>query len=677
MHGASQSKDVLPKCAWDPPFLESESTMNDTNERDAAGVVEVVESVAVLRTELPQELLPYEYKSAHDNQAKRLYRSAAKNYAVHKARGKAELHLSSLIAMSIGSTGYETILADPLVTKGVPCPDGSYIKISPSNVVCQKEVVRRFHFLVEEKVGSLELRKDGSKRLQPPGVRTVKPDLVRWLLEKNNVLPMHSLDEAFLKAKIDKLRHLACLVEGTDDTKAAAQWNYKNWIGLHPWVRLCHVVESDEGGLRELFLHRNDKMSRIVLENRSSEKCPPTYWDKAAELFNNEEWMPWSYALSDHGPWFVESQDLSWDKLSQLEVSKIDADTFKKKYTKLYGYFKTIKYNYSLSGEGEGSSIESLTDADSDFEDDKMSHEIDADDGALGDLVSLKSIKSRASKSLGNRSGDKESYVNNKPKPALYLWYILERNDLCDAASAEAHASVSVEAGRVPSILRGQKTVAESVSATNEQTKMLQQLASQNMRHSNIIFESSMVRGQVQDWQNSIREIKSAIFDLKAKMLDFKGLYTGDALDERLELCKEQILNLETEMAGLQMQVQRYEAKQSANDTDLALLKAEMSSTVAFDLSTPLTSNKSARKSLNKRKGHVVRAKESLSSTTKRQLQLEEVELTAPAAASHSPAAASRPPVAASYPLAVTLLESSDSDDELLTSKKMFKTAEL
>jgi hypothetical protein len=330
--------------------------MNEANELDMAGVVDMEETASVLRSEQPQELLPYEYESAFDNRKKHLYRSAAKNYAVLKAKGKAELHLSSLVAMCIGLTGYETILNDPLVKGGILCDDGSYIKMSPSKDVCHKEVVRRFHFLVAEKVGSLELRKDGSNRLKPPGIRTKKPDLERWLTEKNNVLPMRPLDETFLKMRIDKLRRHTFLMEGTNDTKAAAQWNYKNWIGLRPWVRLCHVIESDDNGLRALFLQRNDKMPRIVLENQGSEKRPPTYWDKAAELFNNEDWMPWSYALPDHGPWFIESQALSWDELSRLEVPKIDADAFKKRYTKLYGYFKIIKYNYGISGEGEGSS---------------------------------------------------------------------------------------------------------------------------------------------------------------------------------------------------------------------------------------------------------------------------------------------------------------------------------
>lgn len=627
--------------------------MNGNNELDAAGVVEIEETSSVLRMEQPQELLPYEYESTYDNRKKHLYRSAAKNYAVHKAKGKAELHLSSLIAMCIGSPDYETILADPLVTRGVPCPDGSYIKISPSNDACHKEIVRRFHFLVAEKVGSLELRKDGSNRLKPPGVRTKKPDLVRWLLEKNNVLPTRPLDVMFLKARIDKLRGLACLVEGTDDTKAAAQWNYKNWIGLRPWVRLCHVIESDEGGLRALFLHRNDKMSRIALENHSSEKRPSTYWDKAAELFNNEEWMPWSYSLSDHGPWFLESQDLSWDALSRLEVPKIDADVFKKRYTKLYGYFKTIKYNYSVSGEGEGSSIESLTDADSDFDDDQ----VDPDDDALGDLVSFKSFKSHASKSLGSRSGDKESYANNKPKPALYLWYILERNALCDATSAEAHSSVSVEAGRVPSILRGQRRAAEVLSAKEEQANAIQQVALQSMRHSNMILESTSYRGQVNDWENCILSIDSNIYDLQVQMLDYEDTYSGEPLRRRLELRESQILKLKRDKSELQARVLRYQVMQRTNDYESACLKAQMASAGAVNLSTPLTSNKSARKSSNKRKGRPGGGRGSL--TTKRQLQLEEVELIVPAMASASAVASS---------------ESSDTDDELLTSK-LYKTA--
>jgi hypothetical protein len=144
----------------------------------------------------------YSYDSPHDTAE--YARSLEKFITLQEEEGSNPPSL--ILAMTIGINGLDHVLKSPpfsdLTSKSL---QESYI---PINDVLKKEILRRSHFLLKEidnKKTDHPLRDNSMRLRMPQPAQWTREKRVKFLEEKN-MLELHPLDVAFLKAKVDEIK---------------------------------------------------------------------------------------------------------------------------------------------------------------------------------------------------------------------------------------------------------------------------------------------------------------------------------------------------------------------------------------------------------------------------------------------------------------------------------------
>ena len=88
-------------------------------------------------------------------------------------------------------------------------------------------------------------------------------------------------------------------------------------------MRIVEAIFAEE--LRDSFMKRNDKPSRVKFDSRHSEKMPPTFFELAAEKVNNRDWKPKSVSFPD----YHEKLKHSYTLYPPDEEDRVDATSVK------------------------------------------------------------------------------------------------------------------------------------------------------------------------------------------------------------------------------------------------------------------------------------------------------------------------------------------------------------
>ena len=147
----------------------------------------------------------------------------------------------------------------------------------PSSLVLHKEIQRRSGI-------------DGGA--VPKSKNWSNPKLLQWL--KENAIT-DADDLKFVKAEVAAYRQL--LLAAAAETKSQEDEAQLRWTGSKPHLRLYHVLIDDT--VKDAYFHRNDVMTRQELDARRSADRPPTFYEKAAALYNSATFNPTTACLPD------------------------------------------------------------------------------------------------------------------------------------------------------------------------------------------------------------------------------------------------------------------------------------------------------------------------------------------------------------------------------------------
>jgi len=179
------------------------------------------------------------------------------------------------MAVGIGKDGDVEDIGDLEVEPYSSSKKKSHFK--PSSPVLHKEVQRRSGI---------------AGGAVPKSKNWKNPKLLEWLKEN----PITDADDLkFVKAEVAAYRQL--LLAAAAETKKQDDDANARWTGSKPYLRLYHVLIDDT--LRDAYFHRNDVMNRAQLDARKSTDRPPTFYEEAAALYNNQNFNPTTSSFPD------------------------------------------------------------------------------------------------------------------------------------------------------------------------------------------------------------------------------------------------------------------------------------------------------------------------------------------------------------------------------------------
>jgi len=272
------------------------------------------------------------------------------------------------------------------------------------------------HLSSEVKRRYLRNHKGNGKLKVPKCDNWGKKKLTDWLIDN----PITNQDEvSFILERELEFRN-AVQASNTEAPIASADGFYT----LKSCLRLHHVLTDDR--VRQLYARRNDLSDRLGTDARGSDSRPATWFEVAADLYNDSSYCPTSLALPYLHDDFADSMTLEKDF-----QRKVSPDEVKKKVADWKARTVIIISRWEASGNGAGQRLES--------------------DPEFGNTTFA-----TQSQETYIEGDNRRSFIQGEPTHCLYLWNILEslgllynfREKIAETVAADANSVSSTTSSR-------------------------------------------------------------------------------------------------------------------------------------------------------------------------------------------------------------------------------------
>ena len=182
----------------------------------------------------------------------------------------------------------------------------------------------------EIKPDSTTLKLEVTRRWKAYKTSCRQPHPANWKMEKaveylmNNPIPLSDvLDRSWLKAELEEWKGIQEMINKSQQ-HSADKVIHRTWSNDIPYLHLYHTLVDDN--IQWAFGEAYSVKTREELDGQNS-GLYKSFYEKAAEKFNDKDWIPHSIVFSDLHEEFEKSKPLP------LNVAPITAEQFKKKLT--------------------------------------------------------------------------------------------------------------------------------------------------------------------------------------------------------------------------------------------------------------------------------------------------------------------------------------------------------
>ena len=306
---------------------------------------------------------------------------------------------------------------------------------------------------------------------------------------------------------------------------------HRTWSNDIPYLRLYHTLVDDN--IWQAFGEAYAVKMREELDGRNS-GLYKSFYEKAAEKFNDKEWIPNSIVFSDLHEDFEKSKPLP------LNVAPITAEQFKKKLTdNCYKMVKVIAdWERSGSGRGMAKNLHSSTNNDddtSDNNDGRKQSEMEVYEFWDGD--------------------NQKSFLRERPSHVLYLWQLSYTYKILSTVRQQLCSESTMDGSPAPDVRQVQKRKSSPKSndpsiITNGSSDNIQQIATSINRLVGIAKQSQhtqerqMLYACRKKLEDTIKDLEGSAMELEIKSLDETGtkkkLLENAVMKKKKDLCAKQ-----------------------------------------------------------------------------------------------------------------------------------------
>ena len=355
-----------------------------------------------------------------DGEQSKLMEFHAKNYFNSTMGGK---DLCVLFAMAIGCNSMD--LPDH---KEPPFSRSKtyHSEIKPDSATLKLEVTQRW-----------KAYKTSCRQLRPANWKMEKA--VEYLMN-NPIPPLEVLDRSWLKTELEEWKGIQEMINDSQQ-HSADKVIHRTWSNDIPYLCLYHTLVDDN--IRRAFGEAYSVKTREELDGRNS-GLYKSFYEKAAEKFNDNDWIPHSIVFTDLHEDFEKSKPLP------LNAAPITAEQFKKKLTdNRYKMVKVIAdWERSGSGRGMVKNLQGLTNNDdedtSNDNDGRKQSEMEVYEFWDGD--------------------DWKSFLRERPSHVLYLWQLSYTYKILNTVRHQLCSDSTMDGSSAPDVrqVRKRKTLPES-----------------------------------------------------------------------------------------------------------------------------------------------------------------------------------------------------------------------
>jgi hypothetical protein len=500
------------------------------------------------------------YDNPHDVYHKH-YRSVERHFVVV---GKEKPQV--LLAMVRGIDEFKD-LETTETFKGIQRIKRTKTKLPQNQDLCN-EVGRRAHFMAEEWKKS-----DGGERHPlaslansrikvPETTNWRRPRIEDWLRGKTLALDRGGKDIAFLRGAIRKFKmEIAASDVGGPVACSSSPWEGKGWHGLVPWIRLVHILDTDDM-----------KMAFMKTDASGNNSPPDHFWAELQERFDDKYYRPKSHALDDSwGVWYNEEHGLGWDVLSALGVEPLhDEKAAEEMYRSLNSQLGAIYKTFKKYGAGDSRYGKDL----------ECGHQQGPD------------------RNMGG--GDRLNSLHDRNPATMYLWYILLVNDLFRTSLPQPYEPQEVHDEVVEVFDDDASSVESDGSSTQapaamirEESRKWRRLMLKSSRLSGLRAEQSTLQSRVNGLRSQLSQIKEQkdnfcgrLLDLEIRMLD-APVGQQHALQDMVDRVKGYISEKDTEMTLVVVDIAKIENEMAVTQVSVKKLESGLLDTSKSSKSRP------------------------------------------------------------------------------------------
>ena len=404
--------------------------------------------------------------------------------------------------------------------RGLPSNDGIVVtdcdeepwksikpSVRPSNDMLRSEVLRRWQLYF-------------SSEIQPRNKSWTIAQCNAWLDAHPIPIPA---DMAYLQALY--LRRYTDAVAAAQEAVAERQLLSSGvgrvttrgspWTIKEAYLRLIHCL-LDFDHIRSLFLHCNaHSRTRMELDGRNAEDHPPTVWEEIAEKWNDPSFVVETIMFNIHED-FRTTYIITHDDVAALMPAT--PDSVKEKITNMMVNLGRIIGRWERSGQGDGG--------------------FEPEDDDEDYVPQFGSFHDRTHGALASRS----AFLRDRPPYLLYLWELLNENDLLQNAIAQIDPSIAGPNGAdgVPSVVGSSKKKRKKADDIGLQVLANSVTLLANRHESSAKIEANM-----------------------SKMNNLTNVYLTTKIERsklQLQLCNPDVFAIDSTANMLQQQIdQRYE----------------------------------------------------------------------------------------------------------------------
>ena len=368
---------------------------------------------------------------------------------------------------------------------------------------------------LEIKPDSSTLKLEVTRRWKAYKTSGRQPRPANWKIEKsleylmNNPIPStEKVDREWLKAEIEEWKGIQEMINKSQQHEEDKVL-HRTWSNDTPYLHLYHTLVDDSvrGAFGEAFAVK----TREELDGRHS-ALYKTFYEKAADRFNDKEWIPNSLVLPNLHEDFKRSKPLP------LNVTPITAEQFKEKLSdNRYKMVKVIA-DWERSGSGSGMSrnlLRGRTD----------------DDDSIGNSENMQSEREVYEFWDGD---DRKSFLRERPSHILYLWHVAYKYDILNAMRQQLRNEFTADGSSAPDVgsVRRRKSppgsAEPSVITTGLSDNIQQIAASINglvgvARQSQQTQEIQMLHIRQKELEDTIEYLEASSMEMEMKSCDETG----------------------------------------------------------------------------------------------------------------------------------------------------------
>jgi hypothetical protein len=223
-------------------------------------------------------------------------------------------------------------------------------------------------------------------------------------------------DLLFLRQEVQSFANLLAAAKVEHTAEEELRCGREAWLGLEPFLRLYHVMLDDK--IREAYGKINAVLNRTELDARNNENSPPSFYDLAADLFNNPSFNPTTSMYPElHEDFKYPIMLLHSDAPTPVTAQKI-----KEKLADSRAKLVVIIDNWERSGNGGGNrSI-----GDNDY-------------GCVGEMTL--------------QDDDRSNFLGGQKSHLLYFWSILEETQMLQKTLSIIPRDLSASSDGVPTTM--------------------------------------------------------------------------------------------------------------------------------------------------------------------------------------------------------------------------------